>query len=149
MNKKQEVLKSLEDFIIERENSNKKRIYRKSDEKIDLSLTQYHIIEIIDKQEKVNNKLLSQQLNISAPAVSKSMRKLLSQNLVQETYFEENKKEKFYLLTEKGKLFSNVHDDLHQRATSKYNQILNDFEDHELEVVIKFLNNITTSLKED
>ncbi|RIN30934.1 transcriptional regulator, partial [Staphylococcus succinus] len=42
MNKKDEVIKSLEKFIVERENSNKKRIYRKSENKIDLSLTQFH-----------------------------------------------------------------------------------------------------------
>lgn len=88
MNKKDEVIKSLEKFIVERENSNKKRIYRKSENKIDLSLTQFHIIEVIDKKEKVNNKLLVQDLKISAPAISKSMRKLLDLNLVEETYLE-------------------------------------------------------------
>ena len=149
MNEKEKVIKSLEAFIVERENNNKKRIYRKSEDNIDLSLTQYHIIEIIDKEEKVNNKLLAQILKISAPAISKSMKKLLSQNLVEETYLEENRKEKFYSLTKKGKLFSNVHDELHQRAIHKYNQILNNFDDKELEVVIKFLNKITESLKEE
>lgn len=149
LNKKDEVIKSLESFIVERENSNKKRIYGRTEDKIDLSLTQFHIIEIIDKKENVNNKLLSQILKVSAPAITKSMRKLLNQNLVKETYSEDNRKEKFYLLTEKGEKFSKVHDELHQRAANKYYQILNDFEDNELEAVIKFLNIVTKSLKED
>ncbi|RIN38777.1 MarR family winged helix-turn-helix transcriptional regulator [Staphylococcus succinus] len=149
MYKKDEVIKSLEKCIVERENSNKKRIYRKSENKIDLSLTQFHIIEIIDKKEKVNNKLLVQDLKISAPAISKSMRKLLDLNLVEETYLEENRKEKYYKLTSKGSVFANVHEELHKRTTNKYNEILNDFEEEELEVVIKFLNKVTKSLKED
>ncbi|PTI74042.1 MarR family transcriptional regulator [Staphylococcus succinus] len=149
MNKKREVIKSLETFIIERENNNKKRIYKKKEDDIDLSLTQYHIIEIIDKKANVNNKTLSQLLNISAPAISKSMRKLLKQALVYEMHTKENKKEKFYRLTEAGKSFSKVHDELHERATNKYNQILSDFNEAELEAIIKFLNKVTESLKED
>lgn len=149
MNKKREVIKSLETFIIERENNNKKRIYKKKEDDIDLSLTQYHIIEIIDKKTNVNNKTLSQLLNISAPAISKSMRKLLNQALVYEMHTKENKKVKFYRLTEAGKSFSKVHDELHERATNKYYQILSDFNEAELEAIIKFLNKVTESLKED
>ncbi len=57
-----------------------------------LSLTQFHIIELIDNNDKVNNKFLSEMLNVSKPAITKSIKKLLAKGLVVESHNEFNKK---------------------------------------------------------
>ena len=46
------VILMLQKFIIERENADKRRKYRRENENLDLSLTQFHIIELIDKMIK-------------------------------------------------------------------------------------------------
>ena len=92
MNMQKKVILMLQQFIIERENADKRRQYRKENEDMDLSLTQFHIIEIIDKHEKVNNKFLAEELNVSKPAVTKSIKKLLSKELVVELNNESNKR---------------------------------------------------------
>ncbi|EGQ1761117.1 MarR family transcriptional regulator, partial [Staphylococcus pseudintermedius] len=84
MNKQQKVIITLQQFIIERENANKRRKNIKGDEGLNLSLTQFHIIELIANNDKVNNKFLADKLNISNPAVTKSIKKLLSKDLVLE-----------------------------------------------------------------
>ena len=45
------VILMLQKFIIERENADKRRKYRR-EKNLDLSLTQFHIIELIDKMIK-------------------------------------------------------------------------------------------------
>ncbi|ENJ3985511.1 MarR family transcriptional regulator, partial [Staphylococcus pseudintermedius] len=55
MNKQQKVIITLQQFIIERENANKRRKNIKGDEGLNLSLTQFHIIELIANNDKVNN----------------------------------------------------------------------------------------------
>ncbi|HCD8751447.1 TPA: MarR family transcriptional regulator, partial [Staphylococcus aureus] len=48
---KREVIFKLQQFIIERENADKRRQYKKENEELDLSLTQFHIIELIDNND--------------------------------------------------------------------------------------------------
>ncbi|EHS04602.1 HTH domain protein [Staphylococcus lugdunensis VCU139] len=105
MDMQRKVILMLQKFIIERENADKRRKYRRENENLDLSLTQFHIIELIDKNDKINNKFLAKELNLSKPAVTKSIKKLLSKNLVVELNNEENKREIYYKLTKKGKNF--------------------------------------------
>ncbi|WP_146547614.1 MarR family winged helix-turn-helix transcriptional regulator [Rummeliibacillus suwonensis] len=146
---KEMVIQSLQNFIIERENSNKKRIYEKSENnEFDLSLTQFHIIEVIDKNKKVNNKLLSEELNISAPGISKAIKKLVSSELVDESYLKDNKKERYYSLTPMGQKYAHVHEELHQRAVNKYNEILSHYTNDQLDTIVDFLDSMTKSLKE-
>ncbi len=100
---KREVILKLQQFIIERENADKRRQYKKENEELDLSLTQFHIIELIDNNDKVNNKFLSEMLNVSKPAITKSIKKLLAKGLVVESHNEFNKREVNYSLTQEGK----------------------------------------------
>ncbi|MEJ3665838.1 hypothetical protein WE084_10270, partial [Staphylococcus aureus] len=51
---KREVILKLQQFIIERENADKRRQYKKENEELDLSLTQFHIIELIDNNVLYN-----------------------------------------------------------------------------------------------
>ena len=124
MNMQKKVILMLQQFIIERENADTRRQYRKGNEDMDLSLTQFHIIEIIDKHEKVNNKFLAEELNVSKPAVTKSIKKLLSKELVVELNNESNKREVYYNLTKRGEKLSFIHDDLHKKAVKNKKKYL-------------------------
>ncbi len=53
--------------------------------------------------DKVNNKFLSEMLNVSKPAITKSIKKLLAKGLVVESHNEFNKREVNYSLTQEGK----------------------------------------------
>ncbi|WP_368864800.1 MarR family winged helix-turn-helix transcriptional regulator [Staphylococcus lugdunensis] len=143
------VILMLQKFIIERENADKRRKYRRENENLDLSLTQFHIIELIDKNDKINNKFLAKELNLSKPAVTKSIKKLLSKNLVVELNNEENKREIYYKLTKKGGKLSFIHDDLHKKAVKKYEEVLKVFDDKEMETIIEFLQRSVDELKKE
>lgn len=145
------VILMLQQFIIERENADKKRQYKKEykELELELSLTQFHIIELIDKNNKVNNKFLAKELNVSNPAITKSIKKLLSKGLVIELHNESNKREVYYQLTEQGEKLSFIHDDLHKKAVKKYEEVLKVFNDKELETIFKFLKRSVNELKKE
>ncbi|AMG61857.1 MarR family transcriptional regulator [Staphylococcus sp. HMSC068D08] len=149
MDMQRKVILMLQKFIIERENADKRRKYRRENENLDLSLTQFHIIELIDKNDKINNKFLAKELNLSKPAVTKSIKKLLSKNLVVELNNEENKREIYYKLTKKGEKLSFIHDDLHKKAVKKYEEVLKVFDDKEMETIIEFLQRSVDELKKE
>ncbi|HDB1837088.1 TPA: MarR family transcriptional regulator [Staphylococcus aureus] len=147
---KREVILKLQQFIIERENADKRRQYKKENEELDLSLTQFHIIELIDNNDKVNNKFLSEMLNVSKPAITKSIKKLLAKDLVVESHNEFNKREVNYSLTQKGKKLSYIHDELHEKSVKKYEEVLKVFDDDdEMAVIIEFLNRSIEELKKE
>lgn len=147
MSTQEKVILTLQQFIIERENANKRRLNIKGNEGLNLSLTQFHLIELIANNDKVNNKFLADKLNVSNPAITKSMKKLLSKNLVVEQTNNENKREIHYKLTKKGEQLSYIHDTLHKQAVKRYEEVLKVFDEDELEVIIKFLNRSIHALK--
>ncbi|HDC5421350.1 TPA: MarR family transcriptional regulator [Staphylococcus aureus] len=146
---KREVILKLQQFIIERENADKRRQYKKENEELDSSLTQFHIIELIDNNDKVNNKFLSEMLNVSKPAITKSIKKLLAKDLVVESHNEFNKREVNCSLTQKGKKLSYIHDELHEKSVKKYEEVLKVFDDDEMAVIIEFLNRSIEELKKE
>lgn len=147
MSTKDDVITALQNFISERENKNHNSI-RLDEIEIQLSLTQFHILNILHKENDVNNKTLTSLLNISKPAVTKSIKKLLTKGFIKSYRHQDNKKEIYYSLTNLGEKYAIIHDSLHQQAYYQYSQILNDFSSDELTVIVKFLNKLTMHIKE-
>lgn len=149
MIKQKKVILALQQFIIERENAGKRRKNIKANEDYNLSLTQFHIIELIANHNGVNNKFLADKLNLSKPAITKSMKKLLAKDLVNGLQIENNKREIYYKLTKKGKKLSYIHDELHQEAVRKYERVLAGFNENELDTIIEFLHRSINELKKE
>ncbi|PZK04418.1 HxlR family transcriptional regulator [Staphylococcus aureus] len=99
--------------------------------------------------DKVNNKFLSEMLNVSKPAITKSIKKLLAKGLVVESHNEFNKREVNYSLTQEGKKLSYIHDELHEEAVKKYEEVLKVFDNDEMAVIVEFLNRSIEELKKE
>lgn len=151
MNKNIEALEALEQFIKEREAADKlrKQVKLSQEESIisDWTLTQLHIVATIKESGRANNTTLSESLNVSKPAITKAVRKLLEHHILEKVQDEDNKKEIYYLLTKSGEMLALIHAQLHKQARERYLRILNEFKPAELEIIIRFLNAITESIK--
>ncbi|HAR5067639.1 TPA: winged helix DNA-binding protein [Staphylococcus aureus] len=99
--------------------------------------------------DKVNNKFLSEMLNVSKPAITKSIKKLLAKGLVVESHNEFNKREVNYSLTQEGKKLPYIHDELHEKAVKKYEEVLKVFDNDEMAVIVEFLNRSIEELKKE
>src|SRR5699024_1945022 len=144
---KEKALKAIEYFIMSREKSNGKR--KEAAKKIlddrgittnKWTLTQLHIIALLNKYpNQTNNTFLATEWGISKPAVSKAIKTLIAEKMIIERKRENEQKAIYYTLTPSGRELSIVHDEMHQIAEARYNQLLNQFSDQELEVIVRFL----------
>lgn len=151
MNKNTEALEALEQFIKEREAADKirKQVKTSQEELIasDWTLTQLHIVATIKENGRANNTTLSESLNVSKPAITKAIRKLLDHHILEKIQEEDNKKEVYYLLTKSGEMLALIHAQLHEQARERYLRIFDEFNTAELEIIIRFLHAITESIK--
>lgn len=151
--KKMETLNALQQLIKEREASQKRKSFSRTDNEDsiiqDWTLTQLHIASAIKAQGSANNTSLSKMLNVSKPAITKAIRKMLEKNVVVESRQKENQKEVYYLLTDYGEQLANIHERLHEQARNRYLSLLDNFNEEELETIITFLKLVTDNLKQD
>lgn len=103
------------------------------------TLTQLHITALLKKYEEANNRLLAEKLHISRAAVTKAVKVLLKENIVIENQKAENKKEIYYMLTDKGKELAAIHEKLHEKARLHYMKIFKLFSEQELDTINRFL----------
>ncbi len=153
MNKKLETLNALEQLIKERDATQKRRYFNKNDKDtsiiMDWTLTQLHIVSAIKKKGSGNNTSLSETLNVSKPAITKAIKKMLEKNVIVETRQKGNQKEVHYLLTDFGEQLAYIHERLHKQAKNRYLHILDNFNSNELDTITTFLKTITDNLKHD
>ncbi|MED0679224.1 MarR family transcriptional regulator [Aneurinibacillus thermoaerophilus] len=147
---KKKVLKALQELITTRESIRKAESSNKRNVLFGVSwtLTQFHIVALL-KEHGMNNTNLAKELNVSKPAVTKAIKKLLEHRIIDERQNERNKKEIFYVLTEKGEIMASIHDRLHKEAEDQYLSLLNSFTKEQLETIIIFLNTLTSHLKDE
>ena len=153
IDKKMKALNALQQLIKEREAVQKRKSFSRKNEEnsivMDWTLTQLHIVSAIKAQGSANNTSLSETLNVSKPAITKAIKKMLEKNVIVETRQEANQKEVHYLLTDFGKRLASIHEQLHEKARNRYLRLLDSFNSDELETIITFLVMITDKLKDD
>ncbi|MFD1413631.1 MarR family transcriptional regulator [Oceanobacillus jeddahense] len=151
MNKQQEAIEALQQLIKDREAADRNRKAIKLNEEeasvSDWTLTQLRIVAVIKEKGQANNTTLAEHLNISKPAVTKAIKKLLENQMVEKIQQVGNKKEVYYILTDFGNLLAAIHEELHERAEARYLDIFNHFDDHELETLITFFKLMTENIK--
>ncbi|WP_256701662.1 MULTISPECIES: MarR family transcriptional regulator [Paenibacillus] len=103
-------------------------------------MTQLHILSLVNENPNGwNNTLLSTELNVSKPAVTKAVNALIENDLLLSTKKAENNKEVYYDITHPGRELAVEHDKLHKIIEGKYYDLFRTFSEEELDVVIRFL----------
>ena len=105
---------------------------------VSLTNTQEHILMLV-ADEALTNSVLAKKLNVSQAAITKAVKPLLSQGMV-ETYRDENDaRVLYYRLTEIGKPIALEHQHHHQHTLHTYEDVLSKFTKNEQGVISRFL----------
>ena len=103
-----------------------------------LTNTQEHILMLVS-DESLTNSVLAKKLNVSQAAITKAVKPLLSQRML-ETYRDENDaRVLYYRLTEIGKPIALEHQHHHQHTLHTYEDVLSKFTKNEQGVISRFL----------
>lgn len=105
---------------------------------VSLTNTQEHILVLV-ADEALTNSVLAKKLNVSQAAITKAVKPLLSQGML-ETYRDENDaRVLYYRLTEIGKPIALEHQHHHQHTLHTYEDVLSKFTKNEQGVISRFL----------
>lgn len=105
---------------------------------VSLTNTQEHILMLV-ADEALTNSVLAKKLNVSQAAITKAVKPLLSQGML-ETYRDENDaRVLYYRLTEIGKPIALEHQHHHQHTLHTYENVLSKFTKNERGVISRFL----------
>ena len=105
---------------------------------VSLTNTQVHILMLV-ADEALTNSVLAKKLNVSQAAITKAVKPLLSQGML-ETYRDENDaRVLYYRLTEIGKPIALEHQHHHQHTLHTYEDVLSKFTKNEQGVISRFL----------
>lgn len=105
---------------------------------VSLTNTQEHILMLV-ADEALTNSVLAKKLNVSQAAITKAVKPLLSQGML-ETYRDENDaRVLYYRLTEIGKPIALEHQHHHQHTLHTYEVVLSKFTKNEQGVISRFL----------
>ncbi len=105
---------------------------------VSLTNTQEHILMLV-ADEALTNSVLAKKLNVSQAAITKAVKPLLSQGML-ETYRDENDaRVLYYRLTEIGKPIALEHQHHHQHTLHTYVDVLSKFTKNEQGVISRFL----------
>ena len=105
---------------------------------VSLTNTQEHILMLV-ADEAPTNSVLAKNLNVSQAAITKAVKPLLSQRML-ETYRDENDaRVLYYRLTEVGKPIALEHQHHHQHTLHTYEDVLSKFTMNEQGVISRFL----------
>ena len=105
---------------------------------VSLTNTQEHILMLV-ADEALTNSVLAKKLNVSQAAITKAVKPLLSQGML-ETYRDENDaRVLYYRLTEIGKPIALEHQHHHQHTLHTYEDVLSKFTKNEQGVISRIL----------
>lgn len=141
---KENIIQSITQLIQIKENQ--QRHFSLDNNQDNLSITQFHILAIILKEQNVNNRMLKEQLKISAPAITKATKKLIQLEYIAEDKKRDNKKV-YYKLLDKGVAYGNLHERMHNQIIDKYLSILEKYNDEELATIDSFIKDLTNELE--
>ncbi|EPY2281246.1 MarR family transcriptional regulator [Clostridium sporogenes] len=107
-----------------------------------ISLSEFHVIECIGKNNMSNNIFIAKELNMTKGGISKINSKLLSKDIIKADKNENNKREIYYSLTEKGIALFKLHEHLHKKEQEKLMKILDNYKLEEITTILKFLEDL-------
>ena len=106
-----------------------------------LTNTQEHILMLLS-QESLTNSDLAKRLNVSQAAVTKAVKALIEQNMLQTFKDKKDARVTFYRLTDLARPIAEEHQHHHVHTLDTYQRLAEQFSSDEQEVIVKFLDGL-------
>lgn len=106
-----------------------------------LTNTQEHILMLLS-QESLTNSDLAKRLNVSQAAVTKAIKALVEQKMLQTFKDKKDARVTFYRLTDLARPIAEEHQHHHVHTLDTYQRLAEQFSSDEQEVIVKFLDGL-------
>ncbi len=106
-----------------------------------LTNTQEHILMLLS-QESLTNSDLAKRLNVSQAAVTKAVKALVEQKMLQTFKDKKDARVTFYRLTDLARPIAEEHQHHHVHTLDTYQRLAEQFSSDEQEVIVRFLDGL-------
>ena len=106
-----------------------------------LTNTQEHILMLLS-QESLTNSDLAKRLNVSQAAVTKAVKALVEQKMLETFKDKKDARVTFYRLTDLARPIAEEHQHHHVHTLETYQRLAQKFSSDEQEVIVKFLDGL-------
>lgn len=106
-----------------------------------LTNTQEHILMLLS-QESLTNSDLAKRLNVSQAAVTKAVKALVEQKMLETFKDKKDARVTFYRLTDLARPIAEEHQHHHVHTLETYQKLAEQFSSDEQEVIVKFLDGL-------
>ena len=106
-----------------------------------LTNTQEHILMLLS-QESLTNSDLAKRLNVSQAAVTKAVKALVEQKMLETFKDKKDARVTFYRLTDLARPLAEEHQHHHVHTLDTYQKLAEQFSSDEQEVIVKFLDGL-------
>ena len=106
-----------------------------------LTNTQEHILMLLS-QESLTNSDLAKRLNVSQAAVTKAVKSLVEQKMLETFKDKKDARVTFYRLTDLARPIAEEHQHHHVHTLETYQRLAEKFSSDEQEVIVKFLDGL-------
>ena len=135
----------LNEVILQAENQHEILIGHCTSE-VPLTNTQEHILMLLS-EESLTNSELARRLNVSQAAVTKAIKSLVKEGMLETSKDPKDARVIFYQLTELARPVAAEHHHHHEHTLSAYEQVANQFTPNEQEVIQRFLTALVGEIK--
>ncbi|MDP4097829.1 MarR family transcriptional regulator [Paenibacillus sp. P96] len=110
--------------------------------RLNLNLSDIHMIACIGDHEPINVTTLSEKMNLTKGSITRISGKLLEQGLIRREQLNDNKKEVFFRLTLRGEQLHVIHDKLHKEVEQRFKDFLGKYTPEQLDFAKELLQDL-------
>ncbi|MGC6767555.1 MarR family winged helix-turn-helix transcriptional regulator [Enterococcus sp. LJL128] len=111
--------------------------------------SEVHCIEAIKKQKEPNVTKLAESLYMTRGAISKLTKKLIQKKLIESYQKPENKKERYFKLTELGEKIYTIHEEEHKAFRDRDKVVFEQMTEEQLTSMLRFIEVYSKHLDEE
>ncbi len=141
----QEIDNFLNEVILRSENQHEILIGHCTSD-VSLTNTQEHILMLLS-EESLTNSELARRLNVSQAAVTKAIKSLVKEGMLETSRDPKDARVIFYQLTELARPVAEEHHHHHEHTLFAYEQVASQFTPNEQEVIQRFLTALVGEIK--
>lgn len=114
-----------------------------------LTNTQEHILMLLAQDDHLTNSDLARELNVSQPAVTKAVKALVQQGMLETIKDSHDGRVTYFVLTQEAMPIAEEHKHHHERTLAAYNQVVEAFSSEEQAIIATFLDKLSSGLDGD
>ena len=136
----------LNEVILQAENQHEILIGHCTSE-VALTNTQEHILMLLSEGRKTNSEL-AKTLNVSQAAVTKAVKTLVKEGMLEAKKDKDDGRVTYFVLTQEAQPIAQEHEEHHQETLGVYRSVLDQFDNQERQVIGRFLTELAEKIEE-